>query len=812
MESNSSEQRIHDLELIHVNQFLPKKVRTYIEQNYYGKVNQQAKLDVVANDEEFLKDPVQHVALYTDHGVVHVRDVARNILVVLDTINGVLIPKRDPRWLNFMKGYGVMLAYNHDIGMREFSSFGRAMHPEFATQEVFSPAYDDIVETIWTQNCGNVAWRLTNLVKSRALKENPQQVLREMLSMAVGHSKSKIPIDAMNDPKRLKEVMMRSASVDLRHLFHEQSVKKAERKLAEAKKAKKSQKQIKELKAALKDEKTAQAQFLKKRTDRLYANIKKYYTDFENQAFKWIVSDHPEIRRLLNDVLDTIRALRVADALRQRGTVLRTSGGYQILVDQNTANAIYALQKGSGERFLLEMNKPINAGEANVASSELTAGGDLRISCNRGSFSTRKATQVGAYNMAIVVDEIQQDILDTFSRPAGEVNAPKATNDIQILIENTDDNLEFPELVLKELGKIDRSLIKRSRIVPSLKNVALEERNRYLSAEERNWTPKEKRKILLKISQSGHKTHKIDPNKAFSDVRLTELKEGEILIRAGAPPGFIYVPMGDGLVSTPLGGYQVNAIKAWIPRGNNRVIRGSVQQSTLTAEHSVKVLMIPKGIYLKYWHNAYQPKDFTKKLIRVYNEDKLNGFEQIIDILRQVALIDKVLNDMEVKLIKKFIDSYGIRYSTGEIREKLLAGGESDFVTLRKSVTAYLDLNPPYIQVGQLRDLIHLLVKFDGKISEDQKLVLDELSGLLSGYVDNDTTTSSFKVFIIPQHSQQHRKVKALLPKAAVIQHPWGKAYLCGSYFSKDYAEMMVQRYRDLSLYAVIENENEEEN
>lgn len=805
MESYANEAFAHDIELIHVNQFLPEKVRTYIEQNYYAKVNHQAKLDYAAYDEEFLKDPIQHVALYTDHGVVHVRDVARNILVVLDTINGVLIPKREPRWLNFMKGYGVMVAYNHDIGMREFSSFGRAMHPEFATQEAFSPAFDEIIDTIWTQNCGNVAWRLINLAKDRALKKDPQQVLREMLSMTVGHSKSKVPIEGMNDPEILKKIMMRSASVDLHHLYHEQQVSKAEKKLKEARKAKKDPKLIEKLKVALKHKKTEQAAFLKKGTEYHYAGIQNYYSDFEKQAFQWIVSDHPEIRKLLNDVLDTIRALRVADALRQRGTVLRTSGSYQILVDQNTANAIYALQKGSGERFLLELGKAINAGEANVASSEITASGDLRIACNRGSFSSRKATKQGAYYMAVAIDEIQQDILTTFERPSGANAAPKSTKEIQVLIENTDDNLEFPELILKELAKIDPSLIKRSRIVPSLKNVAPEERNRYLSAEEPNWTPEEKHKVLLRISQSGHKTQKIDPDKAFIDVRLTRLKEGETLIRAGAPPGFVYVAMEEGLVSTPLGGYQSSSVKAWIPRGNNRVIRGSVQQSTLTAERSIKVLMIPKGVYLKYWHDAYTSKDFVKKLTRIYNEEKLYGFEQIIDILRQVALIDKVLKDKEVEFIKKFINSYGIQYSTETIRKKLLAKGESNFGSLRQSVMDYIDMEPPYFQVGRLRDLIHLMVQTDEDVSKEQKLISSELNGLLSSYLDDETAATEYQVLIIPQSAEQHKKIKALVPNAKKINNSWGQAYLCDSYFGKDYAEMIVEEYRGHHFYTIIQ-------
>lgn len=47
--------------------------------------------------------------------------------------------------------------------MVNFSRFGRAMHPEFAAQWVFSPEFDPLLETLWDENCGNLAWRLTQL-------------------------------------------------------------------------------------------------------------------------------------------------------------------------------------------------------------------------------------------------------------------------------------------------------------------------------------------------------------------------------------------------------------------------------------------------------------------------------------------------------------------------------------------------------------------------------------------------------------------------------------------------------------------------
>ncbi len=63
-----------------------------------------------------------------------------------------------------------------------------------------------------------------------------------------------------------------------------------------------------------------------------------------------------------------------------------------------------------------------------------------------------------------------------------------------------------------------------------------------------------------------------------------------------------------------------------------------------------------------------------------------------VEVLRQVALIDQVLDDAEAKVIQKFIKAYGFDYSVTEMREKVLQGEKADFVRLRQSVLKYLTL------------------------------------------------------------------------------------------------------------------------
>ena len=100
-----------------LDQCIAPHIRLAIEQQFYARINAQAQLQQALKDPLFLQNPSAHVALFADHGVVHVRDVAQQILQVLEAIHGVLIPARAAERFSWMKSYGVLVAYAHDIGM-----------------------------------------------------------------------------------------------------------------------------------------------------------------------------------------------------------------------------------------------------------------------------------------------------------------------------------------------------------------------------------------------------------------------------------------------------------------------------------------------------------------------------------------------------------------------------------------------------------------------------------------------------------------------------------------------------------------------
>lgn len=579
--------------------YLSPDIRTWIEQSYYAMIDAHAQLDELLDDSSFVAKPLGHSSLFSDHGVVHARDVARQTLQVLDHANGVLFPARDPTRLEFMKGYGILLSFIHDIGLCDLSHFGRKMHAYTVAQIVLSPAFDKLFEAIWEENAGDVPRVLTELP---SLDEDPRLVLREMLALAICHSKSAIPVEILCAPSKLRKVMLCCAVIDLKDMYG---------RIREFRSLYKTAAENAKVPCPLESEGLG-AKISAERVDFL----QRYYEDFSNDGFLWLINEQPAVRQLVDDVIDTLRAVRCADALRQRGTTLKTSGNYEIFVDRKTGGAIFALRQKDRKLLLVDIPDPISAGEANLASCELTQDGNLRVSFHRGSFQDAETIQKAVSNVGMVLTDIQKDVVESFQRlppaPGGRKEWQKDADEMQILLENVGDNPEFAFLVCNQLRQSNPSAKNPVRVVPSLKDVSEHERNLYFQAQELDWDDEAKCAALDRIAKSGHKTGPIDPGYAFHDVKRVKIPAGYMLLEAGVFPGFVYIPLSGILKVIPLGDYPSFTIQPWMPMGITAVIRGAFRNATVVAEDEVSLLMIPQEIYLKYWHHVYSLDEFTQ--------------------------------------------------------------------------------------------------------------------------------------------------------------------------------------------------------
>lgn len=599
-----------------LDKYLPEKIRHKIEQDYYAKITEQAQLEAAMRDPDFLVHPLEHVALLADHGITHVRDVSQLILHLLTTLNGVQFPLRNDAHLEFMKGYGVMVAYLHDIGMINASIEGRDMHPEYSAQAVYGDLFETDITNIWEENCGNVPWRLAKLSYKGLLSQPPRTILREMLSMTCAHSADCISSAVLNHPEAFRRELQDILSHDLRYLWLQKQLKQAREKLVSTPRGAENYDKVvaAETEAQATLEKAAQSGQI---IDKENSFLSLFYKDFRQESFQWLIDPRPELVELREDVIDTLRILRAGNtSVRQRSARLRASGSYQIFLDQVSGNAIYSISH-EDQTYLLEAKSTQVAGDANIASSDFTEEGDLRISFHRGSFMDSNAIDRVTFNAAVVVNNIQEHMIDSFLRPEGSPTSAdfrKKHEPIYILLESTDDNPHFTELVGQQLITLNPQLKGKVRLVPSLQDIAPNERERYLLAKDVGWDLRTRNEVLQKISRSGHKIEKMDPERAFTNVKVIELKPGDKLIEAGSLSSLVYIPLGEGLIGYPIGGFQPFYSHAWVPLGNIGVIRGDIRSATIVAEQKLELLVIPKETYLKHWHFMYTEEEFVQLL------------------------------------------------------------------------------------------------------------------------------------------------------------------------------------------------------
>ena len=185
----------------------------------------------------------------------------------------------------------------------------------------------------------------------------------------------------------------------------------------------------------------------------------------------------------MDDAIDAVRLVRAADALRQRGTTLRTSAGYEIFIDADSGSAVFALRtEGNDRLLLLRAESPVNAGEANLRRAFVTPHGNLRIAFHRGRFSSPEAAAAACEATARVVADVGADVLGAFAfrppvaRPAAPRRDPAA---MRVELERPADEPAFADAVAAALARRDPSLGPRVAVVADLEGAAPAERARY---------------------------------------------------------------------------------------------------------------------------------------------------------------------------------------------------------------------------------------------------------------------------------------------------------------------------------------------
>ncbi|MFK7917626.1 MAG: hypothetical protein AB8G14_06085 [Ilumatobacter sp.] len=541
---------------------LPSQVIAQIEERYWQPIGDASIPERFASDPALLADPSRYPALFSDHGVTHVRDIAANTHSLATLPGGTLVPERPPERAELIRVVAVLLTYLHDIGMVAPTPEGRRVHPQYAAQVALGSEFSGPADELWARDVGGVATRLRALHSAVGFRVDPQRVFREILAMSLCHSKSAVPSPLLDERGLLRERMQHRCFTPLDI-------------------------QIERLGA------TADAHVGWE--DGLLTDAGAGYYSVTVDSFDWLDHAAPDMVELADDVIDAVRLLRAGDALRQRGTALCTSAGAEICVDPNTGDAVYALHsKDRSQAVILSVDNIISAAESNVAYAELLPDGVLRLAFNRG-FADPAVRQRLAEASADLVADIEADAVGSFLFPS---RPP-----IQLVRLREHDH-GFVNAVAQACADNHRLLAGRVVVVEADDSRA--------PSVDVSWTDQARpleqattEELLARMTECGLNAASIDVAAAVEPSRIVCVEAGTVLLDAGTSSSLVVVPLSSGLQAHPENGLDVIDLRPWLPVGATGVVRGGRRNARVVAERDLEVVVIPAEVYLEHWFRPY---------------------------------------------------------------------------------------------------------------------------------------------------------------------------------------------------------------
>jgi hypothetical protein len=90
-------------------------------------------------------------------------------------------------------------------------------------------------------------------------------------------------------------------------------------------------------------------------------------------------------------------------------------------------------------------------------------------------------------------------------------------------------------------------------------------------------------------------------------------------------------------------------------------------------------------------------------------------------------------------------------------------------------------------------------------------LISAELIPMVENYLNEDEGTQQYLVLIVPQHPEQENSIQELLPNSQKINTSGGVAFEIGSFYSKKYAEMVCEQYREINYFTIVNQPSSKE-
>jgi len=174
------------------------------------------------------------------------------------------------------------------------------------------------------------------------------------------------------------------------------------------------------------------------------------------------------------------------------------------------------------------------------------------------------------------------------------------------------------------------------------------------------------------------------------------------------------------------------------------------------------------------------------------------GAHQLIRVFEAMASVDRHVDAREIEMIREFARRWRVdppKLTEGAVEH------DGDVIGLRRSVEDYLNVSPPADQALELLDVLRVFVMTDGSVSQEEGMVLEEITGMITGYVSAAGDEGMHEVVIVPQNDKQMDAVLALFPGITSKTMRGGTVFSVGRFFSPRYADVVCDKYISLGLF-----------
>jgi len=240
------------------------------------------------------------------------------------------------------------------------------------------------------------------------------------------------------------------------------------------------------------------------------------------------------------------------------------------------------------------------------------------------------------------------------------------------------------------------------------------------------------------------------------------------------------------------------------------MVTHSMQQAASLGD---RIVMMHKGRILHDLHGRARESIKAEDLLQHFEELRrreqlgdsastflrsAKGARELLAIFEAVAAVDRQIDAREIALIEDFAKGWNL---PGPNLSEGATGGPGDILDIRKCVANYLKISPPVVQATELLDVLHNLVNADESISEEEEIVMDEITAMIMGYVTHSADRGGYEVVIVPQTAEQTATAELLLAGVKPTHVQGGTVYSVGRFYSAKYADVVCDKYVALGLF-----------